>query len=616
MNDKSFNLASFLSKLTSEPGVYRMLDEEGRVLYIGKASNLKKRVSSYFNKQNNAAKTRSLVSQIKAIDVSITRSETEALLLESNLIKVLQPKYNILMRDDKSYPYIFVSAHPFPRIELYRSKKKPQKGEFYGPFPSVSAVRETLNFIQKTFKIRNCTDSFFSVRSRPCLQYQIKRCSAPCTEYISKEAYSQSLQDARLFLQGKSQLIIDELAKRMNEAVNQLAFEEAAILRDQIKNLRLTQEQQAVASLSGDADVIAIEARPGFASVQCVSVREGNIIATHSFFPTVPTLGFDEEDEELDLWERVFETFVAFHYVPTPSRIPKQIISHRPIKEQKTIEAMLTELAKRKCQIQINPSRGDKVKWLDFALNNLKLAIAERMSSADLIESRFHALQQTLGFTKPIQRMECFDISHTQGEATVASCVVFDKEGPCTSLYRRFNISGITPGDDYAAMEQAIRRRFKRLKEEQNFPDLLIIDGGKGQIAVAKTVLESLGINEVYILGIVKGEGRKPGFDRLLLVYEAKELNLTSDSKALHLIQHIRDEAHRFAINAHRKKRQKTGFESSLEAIEGIGPKRRKALLQRFGGIRDLAKAPLEEIAKVGGISKEMAERIFNHFHP
>ncbi|KTD16630.1 excinuclease ABC subunit UvrC [Legionella jordanis] len=611
----SSDLTTFLANLSNDPGVYRMLDNEGTVLYVGKARDLKKRVSSYFNKQNTGGKTRSLVSQIADIEVSITRSETEALLLESNLIKALRPKYNVLLRDDKSYPYIHVTGHEFPRMELYRSKKKPQKGEFYGPFPSVAAVRDTLSTIQKVFKIRNCRDSYFNARSRPCLQYQIKRCGAPCTGYISAEEYKQALMDARRFLQGKSQLILDDLEKRMEQAVSHLAFEEAASLRDQIKSLRLIQEQQGVVQLRGDADVIAIEAQPGFACIQCVTIRDGRVLASNSFFPTVPQREFVEDEQaENDLWQQVFEAFIAFYYIDTPQRIPELILSNQAIDDLKALETMLSELRGKRCQIQTKP-RGVKARWMDFALNNLNLSVADHIASSATMKKRYDALGQFLQRQQAIDRMECFDISHTQGEATVASCVVFDSEGPKKSDYRRFNIHGITPGDDYAAMEQALTRRFKKLLQEQNLPDVLIIDGGKGQVAVAKRIFEQLGIFSVTLLGIAKGPERKAGWERLILSSEDRELSLPADSPALHLLQHIRDEAHRFAITSHRKKRQSSSLDSSLETIEGVGPKRRQALLRRFGGLRELARAPIEEIAKVNGINEALARRIYEHFH-
>lgn len=617
MNDQDFSpdLTKFLTNLSSEPGVYRMLDAGGQVLYVGKASNLKKRVSSYFTKNNVGAKTRSLVRQIISIEVSITRSETEALLLESSLIKSLRPKYNVLMRDDKTYPFIAVSRpNSFPRLEMIRSKKKPQKGEFFGPYPSVAAVRETLSTIQKVFKIRNCSDTYFSSRSRPCLQYQIKRCSAPCTAYISAEDYQRSVADAIKFLQGKSQQILDELAIRMDAAVGRLAFEEAALLRDQIKNLRLVQEQQGVVQLRGDADVIAIDARPGFACIQCVTVRSGQVLASQSFFPSVPKRALIDEDEETSLWQQVFEAFIAYFYVDMPERIPALIITEQAITDKQAVQEMLSNLRGKACVLKAKP-RGIKARWLDFARNNLRVAIDSHVSSTTLMRTRYEALAELIYPETPIQRMECFDISHTQGEETVASCVVFDAHGPARKEYRRFNISDITPGDDYAALEQAITRRFKRLTADGTLPDVLIIDGGKGQVTVAKRVLSALNVQGVKLLGIAKGPDRKAGWERLIIADESLEITLPTDSPALHLLQHIRDEAHRFAITTHRKKRQKVSLESSLETIDGIGAKRRQALLRRFGGLRELAKASVEEIAKVRGISQELAVRIYEHFH-
>ncbi len=611
----SLELTQFLKKLPNDPGIYRMLNASGTILYVGKAANLKKRVTSYFKKQNTGPKTRSLVSQIASIEISVTRSETEALLLESNLIKALRPKYNVLLRDDKSYPYIHLSNHPnFPRIESYRAKKKPLSGDFFGPYPSITAVKETIVTIQKIFKIRNCRDSYFNARSRPCLQYQIKRCTAPCVKYISPEEYRQSVQDAMRFLQGKSQFILDELAQRIEKAVSELNFEEAALLRDQIKNLRLVQEQQGVLQLSGDADAIAIDVRPGFACIQCVTVREGQILTNHSFFPTMPTQGFDEEFSLDDLWQQTFDAFISFYYLDRPERIPPLIITNQFLPDHHSLQEALSLQRGKACKIQMHP-RGSKLRWMDFALNNLRVSVAEHVTKHATMRSRFQELEQFLGLERPIDRMECFDISHTQGTATIASCVVFDNEGPAPQEYRLFNIEGITPGDDYAAMEQAITRRFKRLLEAQSLPDVLIIDGGKGQITVAQKVLTTLNISGVILLGIAKGPSRKAGWEKLILVHEEREITLPDDSKALHLLQHIRDEAHRFAITAHRKKRQKKGLESSLEQIEGVGAKRRQALLHRFGGLRDLAKAPLEEIIKVPGISAHLAKRIFQYFH-
>lgn len=610
-----FNIPDFLSKLTTEPGVYRMLDADGVVLYVGKASNLKKRVTSYFNKPQASTKTRSLVGQIVSINITITRSETEALLLESSLIKSLRPKYNVLMRDDKSYPFLSLSKHPrYPRLSAIRSKKKPDVGTFFGPYPSTSALRDTLNVIQKVFKIRSCTDAYFNARIRPCLQYQIKRCTAPCTGYISPEEYQRAVEQAVAFLEGRSQQILEQLALEMDAAVTRLAFEEAAVYRDQIKSLRLIQEQQAVFRMEGDADVIVIEARPGFACIQYVMIRDGQVLESSRFFPSVPTLHFDDLDDHHLLWQQVFTAFLGFYYMDNPRLIPALILTNQTLDDKVMLESMLSTVRGGACSIQTRP-RGVKARWIDFAMNNLQLSVSEHLASANTIATRFDALREWIQLNKPIQSMLCFDISHTQGDSTVASCVAFDANGPRKRDYRRYNITGITPGDDYAAMEQAITRHFKRLLDIKRLPDLLIVDGGKGQVTVAQRVLSALNITSVTLLGIAKGPDRKAGLERLILADEGIEKILPSDSPALHLLQHIRDESHRFAITAHRKKRQQSSLRSSLESIEGIGPKRRQALLRRFGGIQEIAKAPLEELTKVSGMSADLAIRIYQHFH-
>lgn len=604
----SLELKNFLTNLTSEPGVYRMLGSMQQVLYVGKAANLKKRVNSYFNKQKIDVKSKALVAQIVSIEVHVTRSEKEALLLESSLIKSLRPKYNILMRDDKSYPFIHISNHEFPNISVKRFKNKPSTNDYYGPYPSVSAVHETVGMIQKVFKLRNCTNSYFNSRSRPCLQYQIKRCSAPCTNYISEKEYNLAVCDAKKLLTGSSQQILANLEARMQIAIDKLAFEEAAILRDQIKSLRLIQEQQGVVKLRGDADVIVIEVQIGFACVQCVSIRNGEVLSCESFFPSVSDVSLAFDDEQL--WQQVFNSFILFYYVDMPERIPKQILTNHLVEDQIVLQETLATISSHVCKIK-KVSRGKDLDWIDFALNNLQLAIAKYNLSATTLQLRYQALAKFLKLKK-IVKMECFDVSHTQGDSTVASCVVFDEHGPCKREYRKFNINNIKKGDDYAAMEQAIRRRYIN---NNNLPDVLIIDGGKGQVAVAKKVLLSLDIDSVTILGVAKGKSRKAGMERLILADEAQEVALPSDSKVLHLLGHIRDEAHRFAITAHRKKREKMSLKSKLEDIEGIGSKRRQVLLQRFGGIRELSRAPLDELEKVHGISRKLAKLIYEHFH-
>ncbi|MDF1757304.1 MAG: excinuclease ABC subunit UvrC [Legionellaceae bacterium] len=605
-SSKLSDLEIFLKNLTTEPGVYRMLDEQGQVLYVGKAKNLKKRVGSYFSKQQTSSKQRSLVSQIISIEVHITRSETEALLLESSLIKSIRPKYNVLMRDDKSYPFIQISSASFPNITVKRCKKKPNTQDFFGPYPSVTAVRETMNMIQKIFKIRNCTDSYFNARSRPCLQYQIKRCSAPCTDYISKEEYEVSVNDARRFLSGNGYEILDDLALRMDKAVAELAFEEAAFIRDQIKSLRLIQEQQGIVKTSGDLDVIVIEVEPGIACVQCVCVRNGEVQSCDSFFPEVPDENLESDEQ---VWQQVFNLFINHYYLTMPGRVPKQILTNRDVEDKLILQEMLNSQGKVRCTIK-KVSRGSGKDWIEFALNNLHLSVAKHNTSVNIMRKRYEELEGFLSL-EHISKMECFDISHTQGSSTVASCVVFDEHGPCNREYRRFNINDITKGDDYAAMEQAITRRYKQAK---NVPDVLVIDGGKGQVSVAKKVLASLNITSVTILGIAKGPSRKATMERLLIAGESQEVVLPSDSKALHLLMHIRDESHRFAISLHRKKRDKSSMGSSIENLEGIGPKRRQALLRRFGGMRELSSASIEELEKVPGISNSLAKLIYNHF--
>jgi excinuclease ABC subunit C len=605
-------LRSILANLPDSPGVYRMRDADNRVIYVGKAASLAKRVQSYFNQSDQGRKTRALVSHIVSLDVSVTRSETEALLLESQLIKALRPKYNILMRDDKSYPYLHVDvSHAFPSFGLVRTKKNPQKKGYFGPYPSVTAVRDTLNMIQKLFKLRNCRDGDFATRKRPCLQHQIGRCEAPCVGLISREAYAQSVQDTVRFLEGKSQQLLRDLTKRMDEAVESMAFEQAAILRDQIKHVRLTQEQQGVSLRSGDADIIVSEVKAGFACVQWVSVRGGEILDTQAFFPTLPRAGLEEEA----LKQAVFEAFVSHYYLDTPARIPGLILTNQEVENKTSWEEVLQTSRGRVCRIQ-RASRGMRARWVAFAVDNLARAVSARSASAQQLEVRYEVLQTALKLDAPITRMVCFDISHTQGTDTVASCVVFDRQGPCKSAYRRLNIRDITPGDDYAAMAQAVTRYFKALtRDAKPWPELAIIDGGKGQVSVAKKALSVLKGPPMMVLGVAKGPARKAGLERLVRGEDLQEMSLAPDSPALHLLQHIRDEAHRFAITAHRKKRQKTALSSSLDGIPGVGEKRRQALLKRFGGMRELLKVSQEEIEKVEGINRMLAKRIYDYLH-
>lgn len=605
----------FLSTLPTQSGVYKMLDAQDQVIYVGKALNLKKRVSSYFNASKQSSKNQSLVAQIARIDVTVTRSEAEALILENAWIKLFQPRYNILLRDDKTYPFIYLSEHPiFPSIAVVRRKKKPNSQHFFGPYPSVASVYKTLNLIQKLFKIRNCTDLYFNTRSRPCLQYQIKRCTAPCVHLVGAEVYQQTVLDAKRFLQGKSQQIIEDLTARMQTAVEKLAYEDAAILRDQIKHLRTVQEEQAMVHAHGDVDVIVLEAHTGFSCVQLTQIRQGEVIASDHYFPKLPPENLETVQTEDDLWQQVFSAFLAQIYFDMPERIPKMIYTDRSVEEQAGLQAALSTLRERKCEIKI-AKRGVAKRWLEFAQQNLQLAVSKHTHSQATMQARMASFAEWMHLPHAIRRIECFDISHFQGDATVASCVVFDTQGPVKRAYRRFNIQNVSANDDYAAMEQVLLRRYQKM--EQDLPDVLIVDGGQGQVNVAQRVLTQLGIQHaIAILGVAKGRSRKSGWETFIFTCDrSADLILPEHSPIRHLIQFIRDEAHRFAIQAHRKKRDASSLSSTLESIEGIGPKRRKALLQRFGGMRDLRKAPIDELMKVRGISADLAKKIHAYLH-
>ena len=514
------------------------------------------------------------------------------------------------MRDDKSYPFLSLTRHQlFPRLSMVRLKKKPSQGHYFGPFPSVAAVRETLKVVQKVFLLRQCSDLELSQRTRPCLQYQIQRCSAPCVGYIGKTEYAQAAEEVALFLSGKAPEILDNMAARMIAASERQAYEDAARLRDQIKQLRMIQEQQGVILGGGDCDVIAIEARLGFACVLCVTYRDGAVLAQESFFPKMPSSDWQESPDIL--WQAVFLAFIHHHYLAMPTRIPKKILTQSKVTEQEVIEDLLKQASGQPCKIQSQP-RGSYARLVDFAENNLARAISAHDRSTHEINKRYAALVQRLDLSQAIVRMECFDVSHTQGSETVASCVVFDAQGPCHRAYRRYLIKDVTPGDDYAAMTQALTRRFKR--REVLLPNVLIIDGGKGQVSVAKAVLEALSIVNIKLIGIAKGPARKAGLEHIIIADSDEEVQWPADDPALHLLQHIRDEAHRFAITLHRKRRNKQGLSSTLTAIEGIGPKRRQALLKRFGGLQELTKASVEEIAKVSGMSLALAQKVYAHF--
>ncbi len=602
-----FDSIRFLADASQQPGIYQMFGADGNILYVGKAKNLKSRLASYFRKTGLTLKTAALVARIHRIEVTITASEAEALILEQNLIKANRPPYNISLRDDKSYPYIFVSSsEPYPRISVHRGAKKKQ-GDYFGPFPNAGAVRDSLQFLQKTFRVRQCEDSVFNNRSRPCLQYQIKRCTAPCVELISKADYANDLRHTRMFLTGNSQELMTELADQMDVAATSLAFEQAANFRDQITFLRSIQSQQIIEEGTGDIDVVAIVTRPNAICVHILFVRQGRILGSRSFFPKV---GLAETPADM------LAQFVAQFYLASAGRdIPREIITNYEMEDAEVFSAALQQSIGR--QVHLTHSvRSHRAKWLQMAIVAAEQNLIAHLNSKQNSLDRFIALQDVLQLDEIPQRLECFDISHSSGELTVASCVVFDTNGPLKSDYRRFNIEGITPGDDYAAMEQALERRYTRLKKgEGKLPDILLIDGGNGQLTKAIAVLAELGINDVLIIGVAKGSTRKAGFETLYNALTGSEIVLNNDSPALHLIQHIRDEAHRFAITSHKQRRDKKRKTSSLEDIPGVGAVRRRELLRHFGGIQEIQKAGANDIAKVAGISQHLAEEIYAFFH-
>ncbi|WP_286241056.1 excinuclease ABC subunit UvrC [Neptuniibacter halophilus] len=584
-----------------------MYDAVGALLYIGKAKNLKNRVSSYFRSSGLSIKTQALVSKIADIQVTVTNSETEALLLEQNLIKQYRPPYNILLRDDKSYPYIFISSkEQYPAVQFSRGAKRKQ-GKYFGPFPSGGAVRDSLNLLQKIFRIRQCEESFFKNRSRPCLQYQIKRCTAPCVEAISPEEYQQDIRHASMFLEGKNKAVMDEIASQMESASQALNFEQAALLRDQLISLQKVQEQQYVSGMQGDADVIGCALQPGGVCLHMLFVRGGRIIGSKVHHPKVSV----EESET-----EVISAFIAQWYLGSQREIPAYVITPQPLDDQDCLEEALVSQRGKKVTLTSNV-RGERAGWQRLAQTNAEQQLGSFLANKKNIYNRYLELQDLLGLDEVPQRLECFDISHSSGEATVASCVVFDRNGPLKSDYRHFNIEGITPGDDYAAMHQALMRRYTRLKKgEGKLPDILLIDGGKGQVTQAMEVLDELQISDVLVIGVAKGPTRKAGFEVLISGDSGEETVLESDSAALHLVQHIRDEAHRFAITGHRARRGKARKRSVLEDIPKVGPKRRRELLRHFGGIQEIERASIEEIAKVSTISQTIAEEIYAALHP
>jgi len=591
--------------LPPKPGIYRMLGAKSEVLYVGKARNLRKRVQSYFRVSGLAARVMLLMQQAQNIEITVTHTETEALLLEYNLIKTLLPRFNILLRDDKSYPYIFVSDNQeYPRIGFHRGAKR-EKGRYFGPYPSSYGVRETLNLLQKIFRVRQCHDSFFRNRSRPCLQYQIKRCSGPCVGLIEPERYTADVQQAVMFMEGKSQSLVRESIKQMEQASDKQDFETAALFRDRIAMLKRIQEKQYITGEGGDADVMAIAATPEAACIVVTWIRGGQNLGSKSFFPRMGA--------ESTPWE-MLDAFLSQYYL-SGRTIPARIYLSEAIVDRALLERAFSEHAGKKIALTVNP-RGAPRRWMQMAKFNAADALRRHLAGKIDMQGRFEALRDALKLESTPERIECFDISHTMGEATVASCVVFDANGPVKSDYRRFNIAGIEPGDDYGAMTQALTRRYRRVKEgEGKLPDLLLIDGGKGQLSAAEAVLQELQLEDVKLVAVAKGRERKPGKEQLFLSGSRRPTILPADSSGLHLIQQVRDEAHRFAIAGHRLRRGRARTTSTIERIPGIGGKRRQALLKNFGGLREVARAGVEDLTRVPGISQELAQKIYDAFH-
>ncbi|HQW80565.1 MAG: excinuclease ABC subunit UvrC [Rhodanobacteraceae bacterium] len=601
--DSGFDGRAYARALTAAPGVYRMFDGSGSLLYVGKAKSLKKRVGSYFARPQLEPRIAAMVAQVTAIEVTVVRTESEALILENELIKSLNPRYNVMLKDSKGYPSIFISAQEFPRIAFHRGARK-AKGRYFGPYPSTVAVRDSINRLQKLFRLRNCVDSFFQNRSRPCLQYQIKRCTAPCVGLVSAADYARDVRHAVMFLEGRSTDVIDELVKSMEQASADLAFENAAELRDEISRLRQMQAKQFVTGNEQDADVIGCVVRDGQACVQALFFRDNTSFGSHHWLLRATENAGAAE---------VLEAFVSQHYTELP--VPRTLILSHDIDNADLIAEALSTKAGRKIEL-LRPQRGERVKLVELALRNAEIALGVRLGSDAMQRERWQALVPLLGLSEAPARIECFDISHTMGEGTVASCVVATEAGAQKSLYRRFNIRDVTAGDDYAAMRQAISRRFQRLVEEQaDLPDLLLIDGGAGQVGKALEALRELGIEGVNVVGISKGPDRKPGFEELVLADSGRILRPRADAGGLLALQAVRDEAHRFAITGHRGRREKARTGSVLDEIEGIGARRRSALLKQFGGLHGIAGAGVEELMQVKGIDSALAERIYAHLH-
>lgn len=602
-----FDHKTFLKDLTHRPGIYQMYDDKNNTLYVGKAKNLKNRVSSYFRSNGLNNKTVALVNRIARVDVTITNTEVEALILEQNLIKSQRPPFNILLRDDKSYPYVFLSSsEDFPRISMHRGAKR-KKGEYFGPFPNVMAIKESLSFLQKTFRVRQCEDSVFKNRSRPCLQHQIKRCDAPCVDAISAEDYQTEVRHTRMFLEGEGDEILVELADKMEAASIELDFENAALYRDQISALRSIQSQRVVESGNANVDVIAVALEGAVCCVHLLYIRQGRILGSKSYYPKDSLLGGEAA---------VLNDFVAQYYLGNKGRdIPREVVLSQALEDPELMSQALKDALGKTVKFN-SKVRAERQAWLGLAGNaaaqNLKAQLARKQN----LNQRFELLQERLNLESIPQRIECFDISHSSGELTVASCVVFGVDGPIKSDYRRFNIDDIVGGDDYAAMEQALSRRYSRIQEGEGvLPDILLIDGGKGQVTQARNALAELGVQDVMIIGVAKGTTRKAGFEVLHMAATEEEWVLDSAAPELHLIQQVRDEAHRFAITGHKARRDKKRRTSTLEDIDGVGAKRRRELLRHFGGLQEIKAASVDDLAKVDGISKKLAQEIYGVLH-
>ena len=601
----TFDSKRFLKQLTNRPGVYRMFDAAGKILYVGKAHDLKKRVSSYFQKNHTDAKTAAMMGRVARVEVTVTNTEAEALILEYNLIKRHRPRFNVVLRDDKSYPYIFLSSeHRYPRLQFYRGDRKP-KGRYFGPYPNAGSVRKTLNELQKLFQLRSCRDGFFKNRTRPCLQHQIRRCSGPCVGLITEQDYAEDVGAATLFLEGKNRTVIEALAARMDKAAAAQEYEQAARYRDQIARLKKVESEQLISRHSAkDLDVVGLASDGRAHCVAVLFIRGGSVQGSRHHFPR--TSGASSEAD-------LISGFLAQYYLGRTA--PGEIVVPTDFEDRALLERELQERATHRVQIRFRV-RGDRQRWLDLAHTNAEQGLKIQAASNASVRKQFADLGEVLELEAPPDRLECFDVSHTSGEATVASCVVFNQAGPLKSDYRRFNLKPESGGDDYGAMAEALKRRYVRVKKgEVPTPDVLFVDGGKGQLAAALTVLDELELDWVKVVAVAKGRSRKPGMEQLFLAGKSTPTILPADSPALHLIQQIRDEAHRFAITGHRQRRAKARRTSRLEEIPGLGPKRRRELLRQFGGLQGVRGAGVDDLVKVAGISRALAEKIYSNLH-